>query len=172
MTDNNWKSYAYVRARTRNVSENRLSSVIRHRCHHLQACMNLLCITLHDDIATRIGTAYLLVALIHEGTADVHRAELLRGAAADDLQGACHRHILALLVLLRLSEVDIHQLRLQSWCLELAVVLGQSHDLRLREPVAEALAVEPVRLTVDALVVEGVLARREDAIDLEGQPAP
>ena len=81
-----------------------------------------------------------------------------------------HGHEDAALSLLRLSEVDIHQLRLQSWRLELAVVLGQPHDLRLREPVLEALAVQSVRLTVDALVVQRVIAWREDAVNLEGQP--
>ena len=48
--------------------------------------MNLLCITLHDDIAARIGTAHLLVSLFHESTPQIHRAEFLRGAAANNLQ--------------------------------------------------------------------------------------
>ena len=45
------------------------------------------------------------------------------------------------------------------------------HDLLLREPEAEALLVEGVGLRVDALVVEGMLAGRVDALELEGQPA-
>ena len=44
-------------------------------------------------------------------------------------------------------------------------------DLLLREPELEALLIEGVGLGVDALVVEGMVARRQDRLDLEGQPA-
>ena len=72
----------------------------------------------------------------------------------------------------RFTEVELHKLILQPRCLELAVMLREAQHLLAREPVLEALAVEGVGLAVYAVVVEGVLARREDAIDLEGQPAP
>ena len=40
-----------------------------------------------------------------------------------------------------------------------------------REPVVEALFIEGVGFGIDALVVDGILTRRQDAVHLERQPA-
>ena len=50
-------------------------------------------------------------------------------------------------------------------------MLCQTQDLLPGEPELEALLIEGVGLAVDALVVERLVARRLDALDLEGQPA-
>ena len=55
--------------------------------------------------------------------------------------------------------------------LELLVADRQPKDLLTGEPETETLTIECIRLTVDALIVEGLLPRRVDALHLEGQPA-
>ena len=50
-------------------------------------------------------------------------------------------------------------------------MLGQLEDLVPVEPVAEALAVERIGLTVDTLVVEGLRQRTFYRYHFEGQPA-
>ena len=72
---------------------------------------------------------------------------------------------------IRYTEVLGYQLHFKVGRLKLFVMLGQLEDLVLVEPIAEALAVERVGLTVDALVVEGLRQRTVYRCHLEGQPA-
>ena len=118
-----------------------------------------------------MGGALELEALRRERLTETTGIEVLRDATADDLHGAAHGHILARLLVMRPAEEHIHQFLFYLWRLKLAVVYGQALDVGLVEPELEALLVEGIRLRVYALVVEGVLPGREDAVDLEGQSA-
>jgi len=131
----------------------------------------LLGTALHHPVAADSAAARLLEAQLTERPADAHRAELLRDAAAGYLHGTAGVHKRGSLALKRLPEVHADKLQLHVGALEITVMGILNLYLLGREIVAEAAEVERIRLTVDALVVERMVARRGDALHLEGHPA-
>ena len=126
---------------------------------------------LHHPVAAYSTASRLLEAQLTERPANAHRAELLRDAAANYLHGTAGVHKRGSLALKRLTEVHADKLQLHVGALKITVMGILNLYLLGREIVAEAAEVERIHLTVDALVVERVVARRGDALHLEGHPA-
>ena len=141
-----------------------LSHLIAHGSH-------LLSTAPHNDIATDTTRLATLETQFPESTAYHHAAQLLRDISTDNLHGHSHADELAGLDALRATEILTDKLDLQTRCLKLLVMARQALYLRLREPVAETLAVERIGLAVDATVVQRILVRRLYRLHLEGQPA-
>ena len=127
---------------------------------------------LHDNVTARRIGAQGLESQVLEGTPQVAGVEfLIDTAAAYNLQRTANRHELAPLYSHRLSEINVDEILSRLGHFEMRIMLRQLLDIALREPVLEALAVEGIRLGVDVFVVERIVARRQDALHLEGQPA-
>ena len=176
----------FSRTRTRDSAfyPSHLSCVIRLEGHrlfcfgivitcseHALAGLDFLRSTAHDDVAAALAVALTRKAEVAEGTSQPHVAELLHGVAADNLHSPADGHELAALQFARLAEIDVHQLTLLLRRLIMLVVTAEPTNLVLVEPELEAFTIQPVGLGVDALVVEGIIARIADMLNLERQPA-
>ena len=137
--------------------------------HHHTEVVDLLRLAHDGEIAGITIEGDRLEAQIHKGL--IHRLlpDLRRDTGGKVLQGGSHIDELAGFALLRLEEMAIHQLPFQISHLEPTVTL--TGGLTVLKPVLEALSVEIVGLSIDALVVERGLQRRLQVLHLERQPA-
>lgn len=132
---------------------------------------DLFCRADDGDETPAVLGAGLLEIQVAECLANLLAAQLLSDVAADDLHRPGYGHKLPVLSLRRLPEVEIHQFLFEAWRLEFTVVPVLPLYLFIRKPVAVAALVEGISLGIDAGMIEGMLARGDDALYLERQPA-
>ena len=138
--------------------------------HGLLVGHYLLGRALHDKIAAYAVIAHALKAQLAESHAYASGTKLLRDATANDLQHPRRGHEHAVLMFQGLTEIEVYKLVLKARGLKLTVMTVLLLNLLFGEPEGEAALVKGEGLTVDAFVTERVLAGRDYALDLEGEP--
>ena len=100
----------------------------------------------HGDVSALRSGALVFKAQQREGMADLLLTQRLGNVAADELQGHRGRYQFTGLLAHGLAEVQVDELQLRMLRFELFVMAFQPVDLRLLDPVLEALLVEGVGL--------------------------
>ena len=91
--------------------------------------MDLVTTATYHDVATYTVVFHAFKALFAHGTAQIDCRQLLRDIGRYQLQGPGHGDKFTRLGTPRLTEIELHELVLQSRRLILAVVLREARDL-------------------------------------------
>ena len=126
---------------------------------------------MYYTIATDASCHFGLEAHSRQGTSQFGSIDVLHVRTTHQLQDDRCGQVFTRFYIDRLTEVLINEFLFRASRLKLLVVLRQAENLVAVEPVAEALAVERIGLTIDTFIVERTGQRALDALHLEGQPA-